>query len=73
MCTHPTFSVTVKVDDEMVEHYCNEDTYVMHVNQDPANQQNRTMYTITLVDVVDHHQQSRNNNVSCIATTTSQI
>jgi hypothetical protein len=69
------YRVTAKVDDNMVEHYCNEDTYVIHIQMDNNTGNQRPSYTITLVELaaVDGggggNQQRQ--SISCI-TTTSQ-
>jgi hypothetical protein len=44
--------VTVKVDDTMIKHYCNEDTFLIEIDQavdDPS------CCTITLVELEEHH------------------
>jgi hypothetical protein len=43
-------SVTVKVDDNMVEHYSNEDTYAIHVDWEAADRCSITLVELPLPD-----------------------
>ena len=41
--------VTVKIDDDMIKHYCNQDTFIIdidHANDDPS------YYNVTLVEIL---------------------
>jgi len=65
--------ITVKVDDDMLRHYCNEDTFLLHINaeaspQSPQQQQPDCVYTLTLIELdVQQHM----SNVNALTPTSS--
>lgn len=44
------FSITVKMDDDMVRHYCDEDTFIMDISQAESETES---YNVTLIETTD--------------------
>ncbi|XP_052123726.1 protein grainyhead-like isoform X1 [Frankliniella occidentalis] len=42
--------ITVKIDDEMVKHYCNEDLFIMEIKQD-SHTDEEELYEVTLIEL----------------------
>lgn len=42
--------ITVKIDDEMVKHYCNEDLFILEVKRD-AHPEEEELYELTLIEL----------------------
>ncbi|VDK36932.1 unnamed protein product [Gongylonema pulchrum] len=47
-----TKGVTVKLDDDMLKHYCNEDTFIIDIEQAPEDP---SCCTVTLVELPPSH------------------
>lgn len=42
--------ITVKIDDEMVKHYCNEDLFILEVKRD-SHSDEEELYEVTLIEL----------------------